>query len=130
VTLTQGSNLTVLLGSGRANAGALTVGGDDPAAFPAAEVLLIAPPEGNGGAAWINAAAGKGANLVIIRETDFLKSRATTRPPRATTRLTESTPRQSQIDAVLVSAADYDRLAAPPERPPPSTRARSRTSRG
>jgi aminopeptidase YwaD len=112
LTLTQGSNMTILLGSGRANAGAMTLGGADPAAFPAAEVMLIAPPEGNTAPAWINAAAGKGANLVIIRETDFLKSRAASRPPRASTRLTEASPRQSQIDAVLVSAADYDRLAA------------------
>jgi aminopeptidase YwaD len=112
VTLTQGSGLTVLLGSGRANAGALTVGGDDPAAFPAAEVLLIAPPEGNGGGAWINAAGAKGANLVILRETDFLKAAATRRPPRPSSRLTDATPRQGQIDAVLVSAADYDRLKA------------------
>jgi aminopeptidase YwaD len=88
LTLTQGSNMTILLGSGRANAGAMTLGGADPAAFPAAEVMLIAPPEGNTAPAWINAAAGKGANLVIIRETDFLKSRAASRPPRASTRLT------------------------------------------
>jgi len=112
ITLTQGSGLTVLLGSGTPNSGALTVGGDDPAAFTGAEVVMIAPPEGNAALGWINAAATKGSNLVIVRETDFLKARAASRPPRPTIRLTEATRRQSQIDAVIVSAADYDRLKA------------------
>lgn len=112
MTLTQGSGLTVLRGSNMAASGALTVADvADPTALPSAEVLLIAPPEGNAGGAWIGAAAGK-ARLVIARETDTLKTAAGRRPPRASYRLSEEASTGGGADIVIVSAADYDRLKA------------------
>lgn len=112
VTLSQGEDMTVLLFSGHADEGPLTPGGGDPAAFPAAKIVLIAPPEGNTAPAWINGVAGKGSDLVIIRETDFLKSMAGRRPPRTSYALSEVPKEQGQIDAVIVPAATYDRLLA------------------
>lgn len=111
VTLTQGSNLAVLRGSNTTVSGAMTLGGGDPAAFPAAEVLLIAPPEGNAGSAWIGSALGKGARLIIVRETEAMKG-AGRRPPRPSWRLTEDAPARGGADIVTVPAADYDRLKA------------------
>lgn len=117
VTLTQGVDLTVMRTSNTAVSGALTVAsGEDPAALPASEVLLIAPPEGNTGPVWIAAAVGKGAKLVILRETEALKAAATRRSARPSFALSNETVSGMSggpsPDVVMVSAADYDRLKA------------------
>ena len=109
VTLAQGEGLAVMSASNGSASGAVVVAGEDLAALPAAEVLLIAPPEGNAAGAWINAARAKGAKLVIMRETDFLKGIVSRRTPRPSYALSEAAARPG-FDVVVVSAADYDRL--------------------
>ena len=115
VTLTQGSDLTVLLTSGTLQAGALTLAENTPASPAAA--LLIAPTEGQGLGAVIGSAIEGGAKLLILRETDALKALAARRgPPRSSFAL--SSEAVSGIsggpspDVVMVSAAAYDRLKA------------------
>lgn len=110
VRLAQGEGIKLLSTSNRAVSGVLTLGGDSLEAMASGEVLLLAPPEGNGAGAWLSAARGKGARLVILRETEFLTGMATRRPPRATHALKGH--ERPGFDAVLVSAADYDRLKA------------------
>lgn len=109
-TLTQGQGLTVLSTSNAPVSGALVVG-EDVASLPSAEILLLAPPEGAEAGAWINAARGKGAKLVILRETDFLKGLAARRTPRPVYALKGDASRPG-FDAVILSAAAYDRLKA------------------
>lgn len=110
LTLVQGQGLTVLSTSNLAVSGALVVG-EDVTNLPSADILLLAPPEGNGAGAWINAARAKGAKLLILRETDFLKSQGARRTPRASYALNMGASRPG-FDAVILAAADYDRLAA------------------
>ncbi|CAN5341622.1 M20/M25/M40 family metallo-hydrolase [soil metagenome] len=112
VTVAQGEGLTVLLTSGGAASGPLTIAGDDPAALPSARVVLIAPPEGPSGAGMINAAEERGAELVILRETDFLNRIAVRYQARTSFILSETPKDKRQIDVVIVSAAVYDRLKA------------------
>ena len=112
MVISQGEGATLFLSSGSVSSGPLTLGGDDPAAFPTAKILLIAPPEGRPGAAWINAAAAKGAEMVVLRETDFLKAAAARRGARVTYTLSEATKEQGQIDALIVTPEVYDRLTA------------------
>ena len=110
VALAQGQGLTVLSTSNSAVSGAIVVG-ENVAALPSAQVMLLAPPEGNEAGAWINAARAKGARLVILRETDFLKGLGARRTPRPSYALNEGEARPG-FDAVIVAAADYDRLKA------------------
>lgn len=106
--LAQGEGIKLLSTSNRAVSGPLTLGGDTVEAMVGGEVLLLAPPEGNAAGVWLNAARAKGAKLVILRETEFLTGMATRRPPRATHVLKGH--ERPGFDAVVVSAADYDRL--------------------
>ena len=109
LSLKQGEALTVLSASNSPVSGALVAAGDDLAALPSAEVLLIAPPEGNAAGAWINAARSKGAKLVILRETEALKGMGARRTARPSYALTTA-PARPGFDAVIVSAEVYDRL--------------------
>ena len=115
VTLTQGTDLTVLLTSGAAQTGALTLAENSAASPPAA--LLIAPAEGQGLGPAIGSAIEGGAKLLILRETDSLKALAARRgPPRPSFALSNETVSGMSggpsPDVVMVSAADYDRLKA------------------
>lgn len=113
VSLTQGEGLGLLSGAGAALDGAVQVAtGDDPAAVPAGEIVMIAPPEGPAVGAWINAAAQQGARLIILRETDLLKGAvARSSPNRPGLALAGATPRSSPV-LVVVPAATFDAMAA------------------
>ena len=112
VSLTQAEGLGLLSGAGAALDGAVQVAaGDDPAAVPAGEIVMIAPPEGPAVGAWINAAAQQGARLIILRETELLKGAVTrSSPNRPGLALAGTTPRSSPV-LVVVPAATFDAMA-------------------
>ena len=70
----EGSGLTLIYTSGVAIGGSLTVAGDpDPKNLPTGDVILIANPGTAAPSAWWRQALGKGAKLVIMRESDDTK---------------------------------------------------------
>ncbi|WP_396595333.1 M28 family peptidase [Brevundimonas sp. R86498] len=84
--------------------------GQDPAALPAGEVVLIAPPEGGGVRAWIGAATQKGAKLIVLRQTAALAG-AVGGPPRTSIRLAETPARGGPV-VVVVPGETFDRMRA------------------
>lgn len=113
VTLSQADGLGLLSGGATAIRGRVEVAtGDDPAALPDAEIVMIAPPEGPSVGAWVNAAFRKGSRLVILRETSSLRdavNRAS--PARPGFALAGAEARPSRT-LVVVPAAIYDRMTA------------------
>lgn len=113
VTLSQADGLGLLSGGDTAIRGRVEVAtGADPDALPAAEIVMIAPPEGPSVRSWINAAFRQGSRLVILRETASLRDavdRAS--PARPGFALAGAEARPSRT-LVVVPAAIYDRMAA------------------
>lgn len=113
VTLSQQDGLGLLSGAGSPLEGPVhVVTGDDPAAIPAGEILMMAPPEGPAVGAWIGAASQQGARLVILRETALLKgagARSSSGRPSFALAGAEARPSRT---LVVVPAALYDRMAA------------------
>tara|TARA_R110002124_G_scaffold21502_1_gene82427 strand:+ start:755 stop:2125 length:1371 start_codon:yes stop_codon:yes gene_type:complete len=115
LTLSQPEGLGLLSGGATAMRGRVEVAtGDDPAALPTAEIVMIAPPEGPAVGSWINAAFSKGSRLVILRETAALREAvARSSPGRAALTLTGAEARPSRT-LVVLPAAIYDRMARMP----------------
>lgn len=113
VTLSQADGLGLLSGGGLSLEGPVhVVTGDDPAAIPAGEIIMMAPPEGPAVGAWIGAASQQGARLVILRETALLKgagSRSSSGRPSFALAGAEARPSRT---LVVVPAPLYDRMAA------------------
>ncbi|MDP3403233.1 MAG: M20/M25/M40 family metallo-hydrolase [Brevundimonas sp.] len=111
VTLEQAAGLGVLSGATQSAAGTVVVAeGGDPAALPAGEVILIAPPEGGGVRAWIGAATQKGARLIVLRQTAALAT-ASAGPARTSIRLAETPARGGPV-VVVVPGETFDRMRA------------------
>ena len=110
-TIAQGEGLSVLSASGKAVAGTVAVArGDDPAAIPAADIVLLALPEGAAMRRWIGAAVGKGAKAVILRETQALKAAAA--KPLGPTYTLVGDDSHTERDILVLSPETFDRLAA------------------
>ncbi len=111
VAVTQADGLAFLSGATQAASGPVVIAaGDDPAAVSAGEVVLIAPPEGPTVRAWVNAAAGKGAKLIVLRQTEALAT-ATRGGGGTSIRLAETPARGGPVIAV-VPAEVFDRMRA------------------
>ena len=110
-TVAQGEGLSVLSTSGKPVSGAVSVSrGSDPAAVPAADIILIALPDGASAGQWIGAAMGKGAKAVVLRETEALKAAAArSAGPRYALVGAEKAPGP---DILVLSPDAFDRLAA------------------
>ena len=110
MTLSQGTDFTILNGGLAATSGTITVA-EDLTNLPAAEVLMMAPPEGPLVRGMFGAVVRTGAKLVLFRRTDVLAQATSggTRDPSI--RLADS-PAPSDLIAVVVAPEAYDRLAA------------------
>ena len=112
VVVRQAEGLGFLSGQTQAASGSVVVAeGDDPAAIPAGDVILIAPPEGPAVRAWVGAAAGKGAKLIVLRQTEALAGATLGGTGRASIRLTETPARGGPV-IVVVPAEAFDRMKA------------------
>jgi aminopeptidase YwaD len=113
VTLSQRDGLGLLSGGETALRGRVEVAtGNDPATLPAAEIVMIAPPEGPVVGGWISAAFRQGSRLVILRETATLHdavSRSSAGRPGFALAGAEARPSRT---LVVVPAAVYDRMTA------------------
>lgn len=113
VTIDRAGGLAVLSGADLSASGAAVVmEGDDPSAMPAGEVVLIAPPEGPGARAWIGAAIGKGAKLIVLRQTDALAQMAAGRDAGGPSIRLADAPARSNPAIVVVPAEAFDRMRA------------------
>ncbi|CAN5216647.1 hypothetical protein BH10PSE1_BH10PSE1_32670 [soil metagenome] len=115
VMIEQGQGLSVLSSSGAAVSGSVAVAeGDDPAAIPAADVVLVAPPEGPTMRAWISGAMRKGAKVVVLRETQMLRGAAAraSGPSYAVADEAGEDAGEASPDFLVLSPEAYDRLTA------------------
>jgi len=115
VTVEQTGGLAVLSSSGGAVTGSVAVAeGEDPAAIPTADFVLVAPPEGPTMRAWIRGAMQKGAKVVVLRETQALKSLTARagRPSYAVAGEAGEDAGEASPDFLVLAPEAFDRLKA------------------
>lgn len=112
VSAVQGEGVSILSASGRAVTGTVSVSPDqDPASIPAADIIMVVPPEGPAMRALVGAALGKGAKAVVLRETEALKETMSHRGARASYALPGATD-DAGPDILVLSPEAFDRLKA------------------
>ena len=110
-SLSQGTDFAILTGGLTAASGPVTVA-EDPAALPAAEVLMVAPAEGPGVRALFGAVMGSGAKLVLLRRTGALAQATSGGGAREPVIRLADTPARGGPVVLVVSPDAYDRLKA------------------
>ena len=113
-TAAEGEGLMLFFSSGRPVSGAIGKAGADPAALPAAPVVMVADMGQAPIGAWMGAAAGKGVGALVVRQNAALAQRLAagggrTRTPTA---LTASLDKSPPPEVVVLTEDAFDRLAA------------------
>jgi len=113
VTVNEAGGLAVLSSSNSVVTGSVAVAGETLESVPAADIVLVAPPEGPGMRPWIGAAMRQGAKVVVLRQTEALKA-ASARAGRPGYELPSGGEDEGEAspDFIVVSAEAYDRLKA------------------
>lgn len=113
VTVAEGEGLSLLRSGGRNASGVLSIVGGDPANLPADGVVLVSDLGSSSTGAWGAAAASKGVDLLVFRETPAMTRRfaASGGKAPAAVALTEKISDGGARQAVVLSAAAFDRLA-------------------
>lgn len=111
VTVAEGAGLTLYASGGQNVTGRIANAGVDPAAMPAAPVVLVHDLGVVSLGPWMGTAQSKGVRLLVLRETEALIRRAggRTRTPVALTEARDASP---GLEVAILSAEAFDRLAA------------------